>query len=341
MHTCVDTLTSFKCECDKGFKIIDRFRCIDVNECLETPFVCDQLCENRPGSYVCKCAEGYERQSGGDARHCKPTGARQEPHLLFTNNYYLRNISLTTNSYNLMREGFILARGLAFDYNRSAIYVVDGGAGVLWRLWQNGTEQSLIQDLRRDERGIAFDWYSKNLYILNNDRLTICDSEGHYRRTILDNKVLQEATSIVIDPRDGYLFLTDWHYPPFIARLNLDGSNFTKIITENLGSPISLAIDLVTRRIFWTDSHLHRIELSNYRGRNRFVVLQSDPANYPFAIAFYDAHIYWSDRVNHSIFAANALNAANKTIIKESTIHSAFAIAIYHYTLQPSGLSFV
>ena len=336
MHSCIDTLTSFRCECYPGYKLVDRFRCVDIDECRETPYVCSQLCENRPGGYTCKCAEGFERQ-GSDARFCKIIGTRQEAYLIFTNNYYLRNISLSTSSYNLVKDGFNSARGVAYDFNRSVIYVADGGSGSLVRLWLNGTSDTLIPNLRGDERGLAFDWYSKILYILNSDRLTVCDSDGHFRSTIVDNKVLQEATSIVIDPRVGFIFITDWNFPPFIARLRPDGSNLTKIITEDLGSPIGLTIDLITKRIFWTDIHLRRIELSNYNGRNRFAVLQSNQAVYPFAIAFFDANLYWSDRSDDSIYSAYALSAANKTTIKQGTIHSAYAMTVYHNSLQPEG----
>ena len=34
----------------------------DVDECTERPGSCSQFCENQPGSYLCKCDEGYERR---------------------------------------------------------------------------------------------------------------------------------------------------------------------------------------------------------------------------------------------------------------------------------------
>ena len=34
---------------------------IDIDECVETPGVCNQYCENLVGTYHCKCADNYQR----------------------------------------------------------------------------------------------------------------------------------------------------------------------------------------------------------------------------------------------------------------------------------------
>ncbi len=268
-HICRDTLTSFECDCRKGFKLLTdnryRFQCIDINECKETPWVCSQLCENQPGSYNCKCASDYEKVAGGDV--CKLVGPKIEANLLFTSNYYLRNISLETNNYNLIKSGFELAKGLAYNYNESYIYVLDSGSSQMLRLKINQSSgnnvlvntQVLISNLHGDERGMAFDWISKKLYFLTNNRLLVSDSDGNKMATLLDNNVLQEANDIVLDPYVGYLFFTDWNYPAYIGRLGMDGSNFTKIINQDIGSPIGITLDLITKRIFWSDTHLSNL----------------------------------------------------------------------------------
>ena len=173
-HTCLNTLTSFRCECRAGYKLVDRYRCVDIDECKGTPHVCTQLCENRPGSYSCKCATGYEKLTS-DSRQCKLIGAQVEAHLLFTNNYYLRNISLQTSNYNLLKGGFQVARGLAYDYNQSFVYVMDAGSRELIRLKLNTSLNNnpllstdvLLNNLPGGERGVAFDWINKKIYFLN------------------------------------------------------------------------------------------------------------------------------------------------------------------------------
>ena len=41
----------------------------DVNECDEIAGACSQECENTQGSYICKCADGWEREP--DDKTCK------------------------------------------------------------------------------------------------------------------------------------------------------------------------------------------------------------------------------------------------------------------------------
>lgn len=193
----------------------------------------------------------------------------------------------------------------------------------------------LIGDLKGDEQGLAYDWIGKKLYYLNRNQLSVCEANGHSRTVLLNETILQEASAIVVDPIAGYLFVSDWHYPPFIGRLSMDGRRFTKIVTQDLGTPVGLAIDPITQRIFWTDTHLKRIEYANYNGTSRFVAVAATQTAYPFGVAFFEGSLYWSDRANHSIFAANALNGSNQTtILRQGTIHAAFALVVFHYSLQ-------
>ena len=132
-HFCRDTLTSFKCECRPGFKLLDRYRCIDINECTEQPWLCSQLCENRIGSYMCKCGEGFEKSSN-DSRYCKFAGEHMEPDLIYTSRYYLRNISLILGNANLIKQGFIKATGLSYDLAENNVFVFDAGTGELHKI---------------------------------------------------------------------------------------------------------------------------------------------------------------------------------------------------------------
>lgn len=156
-------------------------------------------------------------------------------------------------------------------------------------------------------------------------------------KVLLNETTLSEATSLVLDPIAGYVFLTDWKFPAYIGRVDMDGQNFKKIVSTDINSPIGLTIDLVTQRIWWSDTHLKKIELSNYNGTSRFVAIDSNSTAYPFSLAFYDASIYWTDRGTDSIYVANALNGSSKTVVKQNTIHSVFGMNVYHQSLQPYG----
>lgn len=44
---------------------------LDVDECLDTSIVCDQVCINSVGTYHCTCEEGYRIGSDGKTCVCK------------------------------------------------------------------------------------------------------------------------------------------------------------------------------------------------------------------------------------------------------------------------------
>uniref|UniRef100_A0AAY5EYQ0 Fibrillin 2b n=1 Tax=Electrophorus electricus TaxID=8005 RepID=A0AAY5EYQ0_ELEEL len=56
---CIPTPTSYRCECNMGYRQDVRGECIDVDECISNPCV-NGDCVNTQGSYHCKCHEGYQ-----------------------------------------------------------------------------------------------------------------------------------------------------------------------------------------------------------------------------------------------------------------------------------------
>ncbi|XP_070581750.1 hemicentin-1-like isoform X2 [Ptychodera flava] len=59
---CINTEGSFRCEakCSIGYnRAKSGTACIDINECIALPRLCDHLCMNTIGSYRCRCRNGY------------------------------------------------------------------------------------------------------------------------------------------------------------------------------------------------------------------------------------------------------------------------------------------
>ena len=53
------------------------------------------------------------------------------------------------------------------------------------------------------------------------------------------------------------------------------GSNQRPLITDNIGTPVALAVDWQTRMLYWTDALLKRIEVSNLDGTQRCILISS------------------------------------------------------------------
>lgn len=58
---CVNKLGSYECECLNGYKRLDKYNCVEIDECKSNQHSCHENadCINTIGSYNCRCKEGY------------------------------------------------------------------------------------------------------------------------------------------------------------------------------------------------------------------------------------------------------------------------------------------
>ncbi|CAF0957368.1 unnamed protein product [Adineta ricciae] len=336
-HGCVNTLSSFRCTCRPGYKLATNQRnCWDINECVETPSVCQQLCENTQGSYICKCVSGYEK--GLDGRSCYRTNRTVIPHVLYINKYYIRAIDLDEQTEITVARGFMELSAITYDWKDRKIYVGDNVANKVYRMNFNASQSTaIIEGSRvRGLRALALDWIGRKLYLLSSvPELRVCELDGRNEVTLLNSRYLSQPNYLAIDPLVGYLFYSDWGQP-HIGRINLDGSNFVKVIGTDTAGPLGLAIDIITKRIFWIDRRLQRLEFSNYNGGERKIAFSGhDYVPYSLGLGFIDGYVIWSDFTNHSLIRADALNGSNKHVLIPDTINEVMSLAVIHPSLQP------
>lgn len=157
---CTDTLTSFYCSCPPGYKLMsDKRTCIDIDECKETPFVCSQKCENTVGSYICKCAPGYIREP--DGKSCRQN-SNIEPYLIFSNRYYLRNLTVDGSFYTLILQGLGNAVALDFDRVEKRLYWIDIEKNTIERMFLNKTNRETIMKYKLPGvESLAVDWVAR------------------------------------------------------------------------------------------------------------------------------------------------------------------------------------
>jgi len=139
----------------------DGKACTDIDECTEVPGACSQYCSNTPGGYYCKCNDKYyEREQ--DEHTCKRKD-RTPPWLIFTNKYYVRNMSTDASIYNLVHKDLINVVALDYDIKENKLYFCDVSAKTIFRSDVGGpdTKEPVIRHDSHGLEGIAVDWVGR------------------------------------------------------------------------------------------------------------------------------------------------------------------------------------
>ncbi|KAG8557381.1 hypothetical protein GDO81_016609 [Engystomops pustulosus] len=278
---------------------VDRTHALGYNKCGDKNGGCSHLCLPNPVSYSCACPTGILLKD--DGRTCDPS---PDTYLLFSSRDSIRRISLDTDDhtdvYVPIKE---LNNVISLDYDsvEGKIYYTDVFLDVIRRvqLDGNGLETIIGEGLKTTD-GLSVDWVARNLYWTDTGANTIEVSrlDGRHRKVLINNS-LDEPRAIAVFPRKGYLFWTDWGHVAKIERAHLDGSDRKVIINTDLGWPNGLTLDYDTRRIFWVDAHLDRIENADLNGKTRQILVSQ--VSHPFALTQEGRWIYWTDWQTKSI----------------------------------------
>ncbi|KAF6104569.1 LDL receptor related protein 4 [Phyllostomus discolor] len=292
---------------------VDRAQPLGFNKCGSRNGGCSHLCLPRPSGFSCACPTGIQLK--GDGKTCDPS---PEAYLLFSSRGSIRRISLDTSDHTDVHVPVPeLNNVISLDYDSvdGKVYYTDVFLDVIRRADLNGSNMETVigQGLKTTD-GLAVDWVARNLYWTDTGRNTIEASrlDGSCRKVLVNNS-LDEPRAIAVFPRKGYLFWTDWGHIAKIERANLDGSERKVLINTDLGWPNGLTLDYDTRRIYWVDAHLDRIESADLNGKLRQILVSH--VSHPFALTQQDRWIYWTDWQTKSIQRVDKYSGRNKETV--------------------------
>lgn len=292
---------------------VDRAQPLGFNKCGSRNGGCSHLCLPRPSGFSCACPTGIQLK--GDRKTCDPS---PETYLLFSSRGSIRRISLDTDDHTDVHvpvPGLNNVISLDYDSVDGKVYYTDVFLDVIRRADLNGSNmETVIGHGLKTTDGLAVDWVARNLYWTDTGRNTIEASrlDGSCRKVLINNS-LDEPRAIAVFPRKGYLFWTDWGHIAKIERANLDGSERKVLINTDLGWPNGLTLDYDTRRIYWVDAHLDRIESADLNGKLRQVLVSH--VSHPFALTQQDRWIYWTDWQTKSIQRVDKYSGRNKETV--------------------------
>ncbi|KAL9884451.1 LDL receptor related protein 4 [Glossina fuscipes fuscipes] len=285
-------------------KVISTNEKLPSNVCGEDNGGCSQLCLRNPSGYTCKCGIGL-KLINGNSTECEYL---PEDYLLIALRSGIGLISLTTPDLMdvvLPIPGVHGVVVLDYHYRRNWLYIADVNLDIIRRVnLKNLTESKVIVNTQlATPNGISVDWIADNIYWSDSDHriIEVSRLDGCCRKSILSDD-MGDPRSLIVHPKRGYLFWSDWDTPSRIERCLLDGSNRTILVGNNLGFPTGLTIDFENRRLLWADALEDNIGQVDFNGKRRTVIIPY--ASHPFGLTMFENSIFWTDWYNKSVYRA-------------------------------------
>ncbi|XP_017777455.1 PREDICTED: low-density lipoprotein receptor-related protein 1 [Nicrophorus vespilloides] len=345
-HHCHNAPEGIVCSCPQPLHLqSDKVNCLQTHPC-DSWGVCSQTCETRGGQYKCSCLPGYALESDGFS--CKSLDSRV-PYVIFSNRHEIKGVDLHT--FNVKSFLSSLKNTIALDFfhtnDTDMIFWTDVIDDKIYRGTLVGNSLSNIEPVVQSglatAEGLAVDWIGENLYWVesNLDQIEVARLNGSFRRTLVAGD-MESPRAVALDPRDGWLFWTDWaKSAPRIERCSLAGLNRSVVVRVDLVArglwPNGLTLDYIPRRIYWIDALSDSIHTVDYDGHDHRVVMSHhDMLSHPFAINIFENNVYWTDWRTNSVVRANKWNGSNVFLLQK-TLTQPFDIQILHPSRQPRG----
>ncbi|XP_027024016.2 prolow-density lipoprotein receptor-related protein 1 isoform X1 [Tachysurus fulvidraco] len=328
---CYSTPRGKRCWCKKGYEpVANGAECVDVDECVKTPDVCDHSCVNSDGSYECSCNQGYVLEP--DGHRCKITGGA---HLLASIQSDIFLISLTSITLEVLSSEKQPVLSLDYDWKEQKVYWINMDAeAVMWSTLDQTSRGTLIQGVKTE--CVAVDWVGRNLYWTDRTEGQI-NAVGlvgfKVEPVVIVEDDVDELRSLALLPQKGVMFWSQTGDEAKIESAGMDGSNRRVLVRRSLHSPMGLAVDLLQDRLYWTDKKMHCIGSATLDGDD-VKILQLREIRSPFSLAVFEDFVYWTDTRRRTIQKAQKVTGKQQQVLLKR--HSQpFDLKVIHALLQP------
>ena len=114
-----------------------------------------------------------------------------------------------------------------------------------------------------------------------------------------------------------YMYWTDWGKHPKIERAELDGSHRVILVNSLVAWPNGLAIDYLKQKIYWADARNDKIEVMNFDGSARRIILDKE-LPHVFGFTVLGDNLYWTDWHKRSIQSVNKRTGKDRRVLIDS-----------------------
>ncbi|XP_037085520.1 prolow-density lipoprotein receptor-related protein 1-like [Pollicipes pollicipes] len=300
-HRCAVELHGFVC--DNGHCLDRKDVCNSYDECGDGSDerncppkacgfgVCSQGCvAKRQGDSNCFCGDGYRFSGHSKSKSCKANG--EPAHLMVAAESELRRVDPYKR---LPHESEPVVAGAALPTDRIVSVDVLFSAEAPLIFWTNDedgtvtrytpaaagggrvrrqTTETVIRHLVRP-RGLAVDWVSRHLYVVDAGapRILMASLDGRRAASVVTGR-LQEPCDLAVEPALRRMFWTDRGMDAAVETAALDGSDRHRLVWTRLRWPSGLAVDHAGGRLYWSDPKLATVESVRLDGSDRALVRQ-------------------------------------------------------------------
>ncbi|XP_028835739.1 low-density lipoprotein receptor-related protein 2 isoform X2 [Denticeps clupeoides] len=332
-HSCFSTPHGARCVCPVGFKLqVNGLSCEDVDECESNPTLCSHNCLNTRGSFLCICHSGYILEP--DGRTCKTA---EPPSLLASVQHEIILLGLRTmDTQVIVPQGSRPVFSIDYDWKEQQVFWTSlEEESIRWVSHDKKRTGTIVKGVKSD--CIAVDWAGRNLYWVDGEvgqilvvRLAAAVVRPSNYTMVLDN--LKQLHSLVLFPQKGLMFWAEIGSVPKIERSGMDGSERKVVVNRSIAWPISLALDMLDDRLYWTDEKLKCIGSSSLDGQN-VRIIQLTEMQSPFSVAVFNNAVYWSDTKRRAIQTANKQTGKNRRVLLKR-LEQPFGLEIVHLYMQ-------
>ena len=117
-----------------------------------------------------------------------------------------------------------------------------------------------------------------------------------------------------------YMYWTDWGRHPKIERAELDGSHRVILVNSLVAWPNGLTIDYLKQKIYWADARNDKIEVMNFDGSARRIILDKE-LPHVFGFTVLGDNLYWTDWQKRSIESVNKRTGEDRRVLIDSLPH--------------------
>ncbi|XP_067287513.1 low-density lipoprotein receptor-related protein 1 isoform X2 [Pseudorasbora parva] len=278
---------------------------------------CSDICllGNSHKSRTCRCRSGFSL--GNDGKSCKKP--EHELFLVYGKGRpgVIRGMDINPkvqDEYMIPIENLMNPRALDFHAQSNFIYFADATSYLIGRQKIDGTERDIIlKEGIHTVEGIAVDWMANNLYWTDDGpKKTISvarlEKASQTKKTLIEGK-MTHPRAIVVDPRHGWMYWTDWEEDPKeskrgkIERAWMDGTNRNVLLTsKTVLWPNGLSLDIPQGILYWVDAYYDRIEMVYLNTTARKTVYDGQELNHAFGLCHYKHFLFWNEYRSGSIY---------------------------------------